>query len=316
LLTLGLIVLILVLFAALVDLQAVWTQLRRANWRFAFGAVGMLLLGLGLYALRWQMLLTHRAPLPEVFHAANIGHMINILVPLRAGEAARVAAISRGPGVPLSMSASSVAVERWLEQLMRLTALGGAIVLGGGRQVSSGTILGGLASIVLALVVMTALVKGRTKVVAHGARWLSRLPRVAEARARDGLAGFLEGLSGVASARRLAVACLWSILTWLCFLGFHYLTLRALPVTFASLQLLAVSLGSLALAPPSAPTQPGIYHASVVAPLGLLGYSPASITAYAVLLHGLQMVVMISLGTWGVGRLGTAGRRASPGKTA
>ncbi len=159
---------------------------------------------------------------------------------------------------------------------------------------------------------MIALVKGRARVETRGARWLGRLPRVTEEQARGMLAGFLEGLSGVTSARRLSLAFFWSVLTWLCFLGFHYLALRALPGSFAPAQILPVSLGSLALAPPSAPTQPGIYHASIVAPLGLLGYSAAALTAYAVLLHALQMAGMIALGAWGVGRLGGSYRSALP----
>jgi hypothetical protein len=195
---------------------------------------------------------------------------------------------------------------------MRLTALGGALVLGIGFEITPGTIFGGLATLAMALAVMIALVKDRARVETHGARWLGHLPRVTEKQARGMLAGFLEGLSGVTSARRLSLAFLWSMLTWLCFLGFHYLALSALPGTFVRAQILPVSLGSLALAPPSAPTQPGIYHASIVAPLGLLGYSAAPLTAYAVLLHALQMTGMIALGAWGVGRLGVSYRSALP----
>lgn len=196
LLTVGLIVFILALFVTLVDVPTVVAQLRRANWRISLAAAGALLLGLGLYALRWQLLLIHRASYSDVFHAANIGHMTNILVPLRAGEAARVAAINRGPDMTLSLGTSSVAVERWLEQLMRLTALGGALVLGIGLQLTPGTIFGGLATLGLALAGMIALVKGRMRVENWGARWLGRLPRVTEAQARGVLASFLEGLAG------------------------------------------------------------------------------------------------------------------------
>ncbi len=308
LLTAGLILLIMALFAALVDLQAVFLQLRRADWQLSLLAAGALLLGLGLYALRWQMLLVNRAAYADVFHAANIGHMTNILVPLRAGEAARVAAISRDPGVSLSQGTSSVAVERWLEQLMRLAALGGALALGIGLELSPRTIFGGLAALALALTGMIALVRGRARVEVRGGRWLGRLPRVTEAQAREVIAGFLEGLSGVASPRRLAGAFTLSVLSWLCFLGFHYLALRALPGSLTLQQIMSVSLGSLALAPPSAPTQPGIYHASIVAPLGLLGYSAAALTAYAVLLHALQMAGMVALGAWGVGQMGVSYR--------
>jgi len=63
----------------------------------------------------------------------------------------------------------------------------------------------------------------------------------------------------------------------------------------------ALSFGVLFIAPPSAPTQPGIYHAALVAPLALLGFDRAGLTAWAVLLHLQQMLWMIGLALVGSG---------------
>ena len=49
----------------------------------------------------------------------------------------------------------------------------------------------------------------------------------------------------------------------------------------------------------------GIFHGLVVTPLvafHLLGAEPA--TAYAILLHAIQMVCLLALGLWGISRLG------------
>jgi len=60
----------------------------------------------------------------------------------------------------------------------------------------------------------------------------------------------------------------------------------------------------LALSPPSAPTQPGIFHASVVVPLAAVGFDEVALTAYAVLLHILEMVWMIGLAIVGLAQTG------------
>jgi hypothetical protein len=105
-----------------------------------------------------------------------------------------------------------------------------------------------------------------------------------------------------ASGSRLAAAAgmLLSVLAGACFWAFHALALTALPLHFTPRQVLTLSLGALALATPSAPTQPGLYHASVVAPLGVLGFGETSLTAYAVLLHAVMMACMLALGALGL----------------
>ncbi len=95
-----------------------------------------------------------------------------------------------------------------------------------------------------------------------------------------------------------------SLLTWVFFWGFFFAALLALPDGMPAADRLAVSLGALALSPPSAPTQPGIFHASVVIPLAAVGFEEVALTAFAVLLHILEMVWMIGLALWGLAQMG------------
>jgi hypothetical protein len=246
-----------------------------------------------------------------VFHAANVGHLTNILVPLRAGEPARIVLVARRSIITVPQATSSVAVERWFEQVMRLITLLAAVSLGTGVEATGGTFLGGLAFIGLALASMILLTQKQDWVQRTVPRWLARIPRLTEEQSRRGLAGFLAGFEGVTSSHRLITAMVWSILTWGSFLGTHLLAIAALPGVFRSEQQLAVALGALALAPPSAPTQPGIFHASVVAPLALVGYNTEALTAYAVLLHGLQILGMGVFGIWGFIQLRTSPAEAN-----
>lgn len=303
-LTLGLIAVSVLSFVAFVDLGAVAAQLRAADWRYVAAASGALLAGLILYAARWRWLLSGRPGQRRAFHAANVGHAVNILVPLRLGEPARIMVLGRTTAVTLGEATSSVVVERLLEQLMRLAALGGAVVFGLGLSVSPVTVVGGVGGLVAAGAGLLWVRGHKAQVLARGPALLARLPRVTEAGARAGLANLLTGLEQAATPGRLLGALALSVAAWGCFWAFTALALAALPGLLTSAQVLTLSLGALVLAPPSAPSQPGIYHASLVVPLGALGYDPAALTAYAVVVHALLMAWMLGLGLWGLAQSG------------
>jgi hypothetical protein len=291
-------------FVLLVDLRAVAAQLRAADAGYLAAASAALLAGLGVYAVRWWWLLGRRPRWLSTFHAGNVGHAVNVLLPLRVGEPARILVLSRTTPVSLGQATSSVVVERLLEQLLRLAALGGAVVFGLGLTISPLTVLVAVAGLAAAVAGIAWLRRQRERVLAQWPARLARLPRVSEAAARATLTGLLFGLEQAASPGRLVGGLALSVLAWGCFWAFDALALAALPGVLSTAQMLTLSLGALALAPPSAPAQPGIYHAALVAPLSVLGYDQAALTAYAVVMHALLMVWMLGLGLWGFGQSG------------
>jgi len=310
--TIGVIALIVVFFALFIDLGEVIVQIRHASWRDLAGASGFLLAGMMVYAFRWRLLLADKPGKLVTYHAANIGHMFNILLPLRAGEPARIVYLGTQAHISVAEVASSVFIERQLEQIMRIAALGGAILFGAGVHISFETILGAFVFLILAFGLLFWMVHHRQRVLSAWPPILGRLPRLSEARARqilsEILSELLDGLSSISSPERLVIAFLSSLLCWSLFWGYQYLTLAALGINLSLLQKLAVSVGALALSPPSAPTQPGIFHASIVIPLAAIGFDRTMLTSYAVILHALQMVWMIGMGLWGLSRSGFRGR--------
>ena len=133
-----------------------------------------------------------------------------------------------------------------------------------------------------------------------GTRLLAKLPRVTEETAHKSISDLLSNLAAVSKPRRFALIFLLSLLTWSLFWGFFYLVLLSLGPSFPPGQRLSISLAALALSPPSAPTQPGIFHASLVVPLAALGINVEALTAYAVILHILEMFWVIGLAIWGL----------------
>jgi uncharacterized protein (TIRG00374 family) len=295
----ALLILFLLVLASFVDWPVVLEMLSRADRRLLAAGALLLLAGYGFYAVRWRYLMKDIPGLLDVFHTSNVGNMVNTLLPLRPGDAIRILLLAKKDGPPALMVTSSIVVERWLETIMRLAALGGAFIFGAGAAVSGLTIIGSLAFLVISFLFMVWLVQQRQKALEIIPPWLGRLPRLEEEDARRWLEHLIDGLNGVSSLRRLLVALIYSVITWTLFWGFHYLSLLALGPDLPIELLLGISLGSLALVPPSATTLPGVFQVSMVAPLILMGYDPALLTSYALVLNIISMVMVILLGVWG-----------------
>src|SRR5688500_4492988 len=101
-----------VLLLTLVDTRAVAAELGRADWRYLAAASAALVAGMSVYALRWQLLLGRHAGWREAFWAASSGHAVNLLVPMRVGEAVRILVLGRSAKLSVSEVTSSVVVER------------------------------------------------------------------------------------------------------------------------------------------------------------------------------------------------------------
>jgi uncharacterized protein (TIRG00374 family) len=300
------------LLLALVDLRAVAEVVRRSDWRYLAAASAALLAGTGAYALRWNLLLGRRAGWPRTFYAACVGHAVNSLVPLRLGEAARIVVLGRGARLPMGEVTSSVLVERLWEQAMRLSALGAAVAFGAGLRPSPSALAGALAVLAAAAAGIAWILRRQAWLLARVPPALARLPRLEEAGIRHALARLLAGLALATSPRRLAQGALTSVGAWALFWVFHALVLQALPTEFSLAEITTLALATLALAPPSAPTAPGVYHASLVVPLAVVGYSETTLAAYAVVLHALLMGWYVALGLLGVARGGRPALAASP----
>ena len=298
---LGVIVVIAVIIAVfllLVDLDAVLEQLSTADPLLLLLASSAFIAGLLAFAARWRALLNYEPGFSFTFHASNLGHAGNILLPFRAGEAIRVLVMSTNAEVSLAESTSSFVVERLFEQSMRLLAILGAVMIGAGLETSAEAFVGGILFVFLGFTAVLYLANHPDFTQSKGTRLLAAIPRVSEERASQATADFLANLSGIAHPRRFAIVLGWSLLSWALFWFFFFLTLKALNTGISLQDQMAISLGALAVSPPSAATQPGLFHASVVAPLSAVGFETELITAYAVLLHILEMIWLIILAAW------------------
>jgi uncharacterized protein (TIRG00374 family) len=294
------IIVIIILFAVFIDLGEVYQQLRMADWHYMLAGSIMLIAGLITFAVRWRLLLGNVPTVKETFNDSNMCHMFNLVLPLRAGEAVRIFILGKGTSISYAEATSSVVVEKLIEQIMRITAIGGAIVFGLGLDVSVYSIFGAVLFLALAFTFLLWMVNNQGAVLESWPSKLAKLPRLSEKRIHQILVDVLRGLSSISSTRQLSMVMGLSVLTWMFFWSFYYVVLLALDVDFTLQQRLAISLGALGLAPPSASTLPGFYHASIVAPLAAVGFAEVVLTAYTVLLYAIKLFWMTFFGVLGL----------------
>ena len=294
-----------IFFALFVDFDLVWRELRTADWRWLLAAVCALLLCLISYAMRWRLLLGNKPSFVFTFHASNIGHGVNTIVPLRAGEVARIALMGgeTEANVSYTEAVSSYVVERMFEQVMRLVAFGAAVVLGARGVATDSALLGVATPLGLAFAALLWLYLHQERVRERWPTYLAKLPYISESFARRSINGFLHNLNTASSPKQLAQIFFWSGVTWFWAAVYHVLLLAAVPHLFPPESWLPIALAALALSPPSATTQPILFQ-TLLTPISLAGYSGSAIFAYAILLNASQLVVMMLLGVWGLTRIG------------
>src|SRR5437870_346979 len=87
-------------------------------------------LGIALNVIRaeiWRVLLRRRAAATEAFWAYSVGFLVNNVLPLRLGEAARVAVLAVRRGLPVVEVGAAAALERVLDLVAVLAILAGVL---------------------------------------------------------------------------------------------------------------------------------------------------------------------------------------------
>lgn len=300
-LSLGFSLLLVVVIALLslyfIDFEEVGWQLRQADTRYLALAGLMLLGGFVIHSLRWRNLLKRQTSIAETFHATNLGNLVNMILPMNPGDALRIWFVNRSSAIGVGQGTSSIVIERLFENIMRLLALSGMLVFGTGFINSTLSVVIGLAGFLgVILTVLIWMIKNRQRVLQSWPRILGRLPRLKQESVHQMLAELLDSLVAMSSPRQIAAATLNSFLAWGLFFGFHYFTLQALNFSISQQQMLALSLGTLMMIPPSSPALPGVFHAQIVLPFAALGISSSHLIAYAIVLHALEAGIILSLG--------------------
>ena len=289
------------LWAALRDIDAatVVQVISTANPALALVALASTLAAVALVAVRWKLLLSGDRPGVSfwmLFRAVVIGQMLNIAMPLRVGEVARLYGVSVSGRLDPGLVLASLALEKVLE-----------IAVFGAAAITMVVFVAMPADMAVAPLAWTAV-----PVVAAGALWITarfgpRLARRASSlsavpvRLRQRLVTFSDsfaaGVSSTASLRMgsrllglsLAIVLLPALANQLMLYAFHL----TLPVWTGLVLLLVLQVGSV---PPSLPGRVGVFNYLIVVTLVSMDVDRVTAASYSVALYLIGYMPKLLLG--------------------
>jgi glycosyltransferase 2 family protein len=265
-------------------------------------------------AIRWRYLFppSSRPPLGAVTSAYLVGQFFNNLLPLRAGEAARILALSRRTRTSRAETAATILIERVFDVLCLLVLL---FVLVPWLPRVSWLHAAAAVAVTLALglvflaVVLALYGDAPLRVFLTPLRLL---PAFTPERITS-LAGNLgRGLTSVRGVRGGTVAFLLTTLSWVVMgLSFWLASLAFDLPRSPLLGILVVIATNLAQVLPSAPAAVGVFEAATLVALTAFGAPRPVALSYAVVLHVMNFLPFLVVGPLALSRSPVVGLRAN-----
>ena len=289
------------------DVRKIFQQVFSANifWVSVSGFISIA--AFVVRAHRWKLLIEpmgYSPSLKNTTYSVMVGYLANLVIP-RLGEVSRCGVLSKAESIPFNKLLGTVIVERIIDVLSLLLC----ILLAAGieyqrlgnlfnekifaplsekfQKLTDSPLLLSAIFIALLFLLITA---------AYFLRKSSK--RDSESRINKIIRGFIDGLKSVGKLKRPGLFIFQSAFIWILYFLGVYTALYAFSFTTglgANTALFLLVAGGLGM---SAPVQSGIgfYHVFVSQGLVLYGVSEENGLAFAFMLHGLQMILVIILG--------------------
>jgi uncharacterized membrane protein YbhN (UPF0104 family) len=294
--TAGLIILIVALVLLLVDIPTAIEAARNSDWsEWAIGAL-FLLIAYALLPLRTSFLTGRETSYKQAMYADASGFMFSILMQL-PNAPFRAFALNRSAEVDGARATSALTLEIMTGWLVRgvIFAMAVALLATDARDAER-PLLNTLIVGVVLLGLLLILARNSQRVEPALQRGLVYLPRINEQRAATIAAKAGDSLHQMASLRRFGITLLLTLLVWMASFVFYFFSFESMNVEAGRPHLL-IALAALVVAPPSSPMMIGVFHGAVIAILGTLKLlEPDDATGYALLLHFMQIVIVVTAG--------------------
>jgi hypothetical protein len=268
----------------------VWTGLEQADLAWCGVALSTVLLTTVAKVYRWQQLFPERPPsFPHLASALLVGQVTNAILPIRLGELARSYLVN--DGLRRATALGTIAAEKTFDVLFLLLCVGVTVALAPLPRWVTASLTG--VAIAGGLILFIALILPQQKFLT----WLRLLPGFVGKRLCELFKAFFDGLMALRRPHIVFAACAWSIVIWTLAAATNYVLFRAfrLPLSIGSAFLLLILL-HVGVAPPSLPTQMGIFHGLTVLGLEAFDVERSLGLAYATLLHAIVYLPQIVLG--------------------
>lgn len=285
------------------DLEHFWSVVQTANYWWLIPSILVYFGAVWARTWRWHYMLRHIKAIPvlRLFPVVVIGYMGNNVYPARAGEVLRSYVLRRKEGVPISVSLTTVVLERLFDGLVMLLFVFVTLPFAPLPKVFSVfiTIFSVLFLVALAAFLMIA---ARPERMQRLYTWM--VNRVVPLRWRERVHGlfdrFIEGLQSLRSPREMAWIFASSVLIWLTETLKYWFVMHAFPgleVSFLVLMLMTAVV-NLFTTLPSTPGYIGTFDAPGIATLVAFGVPHALASGYTLVLHVALWLPITLLGAW------------------
>jgi hypothetical protein len=298
----------------LISAGALYALSRIVNWNDLVAAVrtadplfiiAFLALSLVSYAVRakaWQTILGKPVTWTQAFFGISEGYFINDILPFKLGEFARSIYVGRLSGLGTMRALSSVVIERAFDVFTAAVLVLITLPLVIGAAWAKSVAVVALVAVAAVMVVLFVMAHRQQKVVA----WLTRLAenhKFLKTKVIPQVENLVQGLGMLTNPVQFALSYLLIAATWALWVSGYYLAiLQIAPQAPFWWGIFACAIIGLGVAIPSAPAGLGVFEATMVAALALLGLNSSSVLAYAVLIHFAQVILAVLLGIWGLAR--------------
>lgn len=250
--------------------------------------------------LRWGVFLrpAKKISLRRLFPIIAVSFAANNVLPLRSGEAVRVLLLRQREDVSMSVSVSTVLVERFadLATLLALLFVVGSripVPLAMRDAARSLVVVCGIGSACICL----ALVLRRPLTEIAG-RYLSKHPGRLGIRIEELAGKFMTGMSALASPRSILLVLVYSFASWAIEAQVYFFVAQSfhLPISYAQSVFIMVC-AALVVLVPSSPGYVGVFEWTVTTVLVGFAIDRNAAVAYAVACH-LALLLPITLLGW------------------
>ncbi len=282
-----------------VDFEDVWETLRSSEYWWLLPALAVMAVAVFLRAIRWRYLYV-RETRPAVWpctEALLVGHFFNTVLPMRAGDVARVGAINIRTGCSRAEALATIVVERAFDVFALLLLLFLALPwLPQVTWVRTAALIAVILALGLAACVVTLALYGE-RPLHFVFRPLSRLPFLSARRVEVGVVNLAKGLAGLRRAHLGGVSFVLTIVSWILLaFSFWLVTLCFdLDLPFGAGLLVVIATG-FSLVIPAAPAGIGVFEAATVVALAAYDVPKADALSYALVLHLLNIVPFLVAG--------------------
>ncbi len=289
------------------DWTELWSKIKNADyyWISLGMAIGIFSHYLrGLRAVLMYEPLGYKVPVKHSFYAVLIGYFINYIIP-RAGELSRCAALYKTDDIPVNKSLGTVVAERafdllllvfilsftTLAQLDFIDEVATKLSSEPMRATEPRSFYLSIKFMLLAFVVIVGSVFLLFRKLLLAVPLVKKVLVLAK--------GFWEGIMTVRKIRKPSLFWIYSSGIWFGYLMMMYCCLKGMDAT-NELGMMACAtvfaLGCVGIVIPAPAAGAGTYHYFIILALSLYNVPREDALAYATLVHGAQMILLMLLG--------------------